>query len=109
IETLRGAGRRDGERVVTVDRADGVAPGGGRIAVRARQAVVVATGSTATRPPTPGLAEAGPWTSRDGTAMIAVPASVAVIGGGVVVGEAATWLASLSAGGPIVLRGVGLS
>src|SRR5699024_8570347 len=78
---------------------------GGRIAVRARQAVVVATGSTATLPPTPGLAEARPWTSRDVTAMIAVPDSVAVIGGGVVAGEAATWLAALGADVTMVVRG----
>ncbi len=106
IDVLRGAGRLDGERTVTVEGADGGAGvGRARTAVRARHAVVLATGSTATLPPTPGLMEARPWTSRDVTAMTAVPDSVVIIGGGVVACEAATWLAALGADVTMVVRG----
>ena len=59
----------------------------------ARHAVVLATGTTATVPPIAGLREALPWTSRDVTNLHEVPRRVAVIGGGVVACESATWLA----------------
>ena len=48
-------------------------------------------------PRVPGLAEAHPWTSRDATNLVEVPRRIAVIGGGVVGCEAATWLAALGA------------
>lgn len=56
----------------------------------ARHAVVVATGSAALLPDIPGLRETAPWTSRDATSATRVPASLAVIGGGVVAAEMAT-------------------
>ena len=52
VTLVRGHGRLDGERRVRV----------GDEALVARKAVVVATGSSATIPPVPGLAEARPWT-----------------------------------------------
>ncbi len=91
IEPVRGAGRLIGERLVEVDTDDGVK------VLRARQAVVVATGTTATIPNIPGVREALPWTSRDATNLTVVPRRVAIIGGGVVACEAATWLAELGA------------
>ena len=56
----------------------------------ARHAVAVATGSAALLPDIPGLREIAPWTSRDATSAKDVPASLAVIGGGVVAAEMAT-------------------
>lgn len=91
VDVIRGSGRLTGERVVTVDTADGSRT------VGARLAVVLATGSTATVPATPGLRDALPWTSRDATNLREVPDRVAIIGGGVVATEAATWLLGLGA------------
>lgn len=91
IDPIRGAGRLIGERLVEVDTEDGVK------VLRARHAVVIATGTTATIPDIPGVREALPWTSRDATNLTVVPRRVAVIGGGVVACEAATWLAELGA------------
>lgn len=99
IAVVRGAGRLAGERTVAVRRGDT------ERVLHARHAVVLATGSTAVLPPTPGLAEARPWTSRDATAMTYVPRSVAVIGGGVVACEAATWLRALGSEVTMLVRG----
>ncbi|MDQ6716469.1 MAG: NAD(P)/FAD-dependent oxidoreductase [Actinomycetota bacterium] len=90
IDILRGEGRLRGPRTVEVTTADG-AP---RL-IRARHAVVLATGTRASIPPIPGLAEALPWTSRDVTNLHQVPRRVAILGGGVVACEAATWLLGL--------------
>jgi len=92
IDVVRGRGRLSGERVVTVTGADGT-----ERTLRARHAVVLATGSTAAVPPVPGLAVALPWTSRDVTNLHEVPRRVAIIGGGVVACESATWLRGLGA------------
>src|SRR6266516_675774 len=61
----------------------------------ARRAVVIATGSSAKIPPIPGLAEAKPWTNREGTNSERVPGSLVVLGGGVVGVELAAAWASL--------------
>ena len=74
IELVRGSARLAGEREVRV---------GSRL-LRARAAVVLAPGSTATLPPIEGLAEARVWGSRDATTARRVPASLVVLGGGVV-------------------------
>ncbi len=74
VTVVRGSGRISGELTVDV---------GGRV-LRARCAVVLATGSTAAVPPIPGLAEARPWTNEEGTTSKQVPASLIVLGGGVV-------------------------
>jgi pyruvate/2-oxoglutarate dehydrogenase complex dihydrolipoamide dehydrogenase (E3) component len=92
IEIVRGTARLTGERVVEV-----TGPGGAAHHLHARHAVVIATGSTASIPPIEGLREARPWTSRDVTNLREVPGRVAVIGGGVVACESATWLRGLGA------------
>ena len=72
IELIRDTARLDGERrVVAGDRE-----------LTARRAVVVSTGSVASLPPIDGLAEAEPWTNREGTTWKEVPESLLVIGGG---------------------------
>ena len=90
IDVLRGHGRLTGTRTVQVADSDGPARD-----ITARHAVVVATGTTATIPDIPGLRQALPWTSRDVTNLHQVPRRVAILGGGVVACEAATWLLGL--------------
>ncbi len=92
IDVLRGHARISGPRTVTVSDGDGPAR-----TITARHAVVVATGTTATVPDIPGLRQALPWTSRDVTNLHQVPRRVAVLGGGVVACESATWLLGLGA------------
>ncbi|MBV9941921.1 MAG: NAD(P)/FAD-dependent oxidoreductase, partial [Solirubrobacterales bacterium] len=92
IDVVRGRGRLAGERTVEVGAADGRAR-----TLHAREAVVIATGTTPSIPPVDGLAEARPWTSRDVTNLTEVPGRVAMIGGGVVACEATTWLQGLGA------------
>nr|WP_296768515.1 NAD(P)/FAD-dependent oxidoreductase [Rhodococcus sp. (in: high G+C Gram-positive bacteria)] len=95
ISVVRGHGRISGEKTVDVD---------GRT-LTARHAVVIATGTSASVPNTPGLREALPWISRDATNIHEVPGRVAVIGGGVVATEAATWLLSFGAEVTLIVRG----
>jgi dihydrolipoamide dehydrogenase len=85
IELVRGAARLAGERVVLA----------GADELRARRAVVVATGTTAALPPIDGLAEAAPWTNREATTAAEVPDRLLVLGGGVVGVELAQAWASL--------------
>jgi pyruvate/2-oxoglutarate dehydrogenase complex dihydrolipoamide dehydrogenase (E3) component len=85
IELLRGSARIVGEREVLV----------GDEHLTARRAVVLATGSSALIPPIPGLAETNPWTNREATTADAIPASLLVLGGGVVGVEMAQAYASL--------------
>lgn len=99
IDLVRGHGRLTGEREVTVATEHGA-----RV-LRARHAVAVATGSDATIPDIPGLAEAGPWTSREATGVEQVPDSLAVIGGGVVGVEMATVFAGLGTAVTLIARG----
>jgi pyruvate/2-oxoglutarate dehydrogenase complex dihydrolipoamide dehydrogenase (E3) component len=87
ITLIRGHGRLTGEREVRV----------GEESLRARQAVVLAPGSRAALPPIPGLAEVAPWTNREVTTAEFVPASLLVLGGGVVGVEMAQAFASLGA------------
>ena len=74
----------------------------------ARLAVVLATGTTASVPNTPGLRDALPWISRDATNIHETPGHIAIIGGGVVATEAATWLLSLGAKVTMIVRGSSL-
>jgi dihydrolipoamide dehydrogenase len=90
IDVVRGRGRLTGVKTVDVTRTDGSVR-----TLQARHGVVLGTGTTATIPPIPGLAEAMPWISRDVTNLHVVPRRVAVIGGGVVASEATTWLNGL--------------
>lgn len=92
IAVVRGSGRLVAERLVAVRGADGAER---RLA--ARHAVVLATGSRPFLPAIDGLEAARPWTSRDVTNCHEIPRRVAILGGGVVACEAATWLGGLGA------------
>ena len=74
VALVRGRARLAGERRVEV----------GERTLTAREAVVVATGSSALVPPIPGLTAAKPWTNIEGTTSKAVPDHLVVLGGGVV-------------------------
>ncbi len=84
IPLFRGAGRLDGERRVVV----------GDDVLIAREAVILATGSTSVTPGIPGLAEVGAWSNRQITTAEEVPARLSVLGGGFVGVEMATAWAS---------------
>ena len=92
---VRGHGRLDGERRVRV----------GDDVLVARRAVVVATGSSATIPPVPGLADARPWTNIEATTAKRVPRRLFVLGGGVVGVEMAQAWSSLGSQVTLVHRG----
>ena len=91
ITLIRGHGRIDGERRVVVETASGT------VALEARHAVVVATGSDAAVPPIPGLDGVRPWTSREATSARSVPSELLVLGGGVVGCEMAQAWSTLGA------------
>jgi dihydrolipoamide dehydrogenase len=103
IDVVRGRARLAGPRAVEVTAADGSVR-----TLTARQAVILATGTTAAVPPIPGLAEALPWISRDVTNLHQLPARAVIIGGGVVACEAATWLLGLGAEVTLLSHGPGL-
>lgn len=84
VDLLRGHGRLAGRRRVDVTAADG-----SRRRFDVGRAVVLATGSSRSLPPIPGLIEAGIWDSRDVTTAKDVPRRLLVIGGGVVGAEMA--------------------
>ena len=75
VALFRGHGRLDGERRVRV---------GDDTVLVARRAVVLATGSGATVPSIPGLAQASFWTNRQATTASVVPRRLLILGGGVV-------------------------
>jgi pyruvate/2-oxoglutarate dehydrogenase complex dihydrolipoamide dehydrogenase (E3) component len=79
IELFRGEGQLDGERRVIV----------GEQTLIARQAVVVATGSSAAMPPIDGLDSVQTWNNRDATTSKRAPESMIVLGGGPVGSELA--------------------
>ena len=85
VTLVRGHGRLDGERRVKVEGDT----------LSARQAVVVAAGSSAAVPPIDGLREAKPWTSHEATIAKEVPERLAILGGGVVGVEMAQAWSSL--------------
>jgi pyruvate/2-oxoglutarate dehydrogenase complex dihydrolipoamide dehydrogenase (E3) component len=87
IELVRGSATVAGEREVRV----------GERLLRARRAVVLATGSSALIPPIPGLHECEPWTNREVTTAHAIPQLLLILGGGVVGVEMACAYASLGA------------
>ncbi|MEK6278289.1 MAG: NAD(P)/FAD-dependent oxidoreductase [Actinomycetota bacterium] len=91
IDIVRGEGRLDGERTVTV--GEGV--------LKARKAVVIATGSAAAFPPIEGLAQAAAWGNREATTADEPAQSLIVLGGGPVGAEMAQAWCSL--GSEIVL------
>jgi dihydrolipoamide dehydrogenase len=87
IALVRGHGVLTGEREVTV---------GDRV-LTAEQAVLLGTGTAALIPPIDGLQEAKPWTNHEATTAKHVPATLLVLGGGVVGVELAQAFASLGA------------
>jgi dihydrolipoamide dehydrogenase len=87
---VRGSGRLAGRLRVEVAEPDG-----GTRALRARHAVVVATGSDPAIPDVPGLREARPWTNREATSVQQVPKRLVVIGAGPVGCEMAQALHAL--------------
>ncbi len=99
IGLVRGQGRLTGPKTVSVTPAEGPP-----LELRARQAVVIATGTRAAVPPIPGLAEARPWTSREATSAHEVPGRLAIIGGGVVGSEMACAWQSLGAQVTLAVR-----
>jgi pyruvate/2-oxoglutarate dehydrogenase complex dihydrolipoamide dehydrogenase (E3) component len=99
IALVRGHGRLTGEKSVTVTMPDG-----SEQTLTARHAVCVSTGSDPVIPPIDGLAEVEPWVSRDATSMRHVPASIAVLGGGVVAAEMATALSDLGSKVTVLAR-----
>ena len=78
VALVRGHGRLTGDRTVEVTTSAGV------VGLQARHAVVLATGTSASVPPLPGLRDADPWTSREATTAKAAPPRLVVLGGGVV-------------------------
>ncbi|MDQ0737057.1 dihydrolipoyl dehydrogenase family protein [Arthrobacter agilis] len=99
ITLERGWARISGEREVTVSHDDG-----SETRYRAGHAVVLATGSTPTVPPIDGLAELDYWTTREATSAREVPASLAVLGGGVAGVELAQAYARLGTEVTVVAR-----
>jgi len=93
IDLVRGHGRIAGERLVTV----------GDLSLRARQAVVIATGTRAVV--LDSLANVEPWTSREATSAHAVPGRLVILGGGVVGCEMAAAWSALCAEVTLISRG----
>jgi dihydrolipoamide dehydrogenase len=94
IDLARGHASITGVKEVTV----------GDTVYTARHAVCVSTGSAALMPDIPGLRESEPWTSRDATSAQSAPASLAIIGGGVVAVEMATAYASFGTKVTLIAR-----
>lgn len=99
IDLVRGHGRLTGVREVAVEGADG-----STTVLRARHAVVISTGSDPLLPDVPGLLDAEPWTPRDATSAKSAPASLVIIGGGVVAAEMATAYATFGTSVTVLAR-----
>ncbi|WP_181782161.1 dihydrolipoyl dehydrogenase family protein [Pseudonocardia pini] len=95
ITLVRGWGRLAGEKAVQV----------GEEVLRARHAVVLATGSVPVRPPIPGIDEVRTWGSREATSAEAAPRRLGVLGGGVVGCEMAQAYARLGSQVTMLVRG----
>ncbi|MFF8996743.1 dihydrolipoyl dehydrogenase family protein [Streptomyces achromogenes] len=102
-DLYRGHGRLAGPRTVAVTGPDGTLT-----TLTARHAVAVATGTRAQLPDLPGLADVGPWTSREATSAKAAPGRLIVVGGGVVATEMATAWQALGSRVTLLVRGKGL-
>ncbi len=100
---VRGHGRLDGPRRVAV-----TTPSGEQLVLTAGHAVVVCTGSRPALPDLPGIAEARPWTNRQGTESSYVPERLAVVGAGGVGVEMATAWQGLGSKVTLLARGSGL-
>jgi pyruvate/2-oxoglutarate dehydrogenase complex dihydrolipoamide dehydrogenase (E3) component len=97
IRLIRGVARLVGEQRVAVD---------GGPTIRARRAVVLATGSSAVVPPVPGLADVRPWDNRSATEAKEVPGRLLVLGGGAVGVELAQAFSRLGSAEVTVVEGL---
>ena len=102
VRLVRGHARLTGPKQVAVATADQV------VALTARHAVVICTGSTAAVPDIPGVAEARPWTNRRATDSSAVPPRLVVVGAGGVGVEMATAWQGLGSAVTLLARTSGL-
>ena len=101
IDLVRGTGRLAGERAVEVEAADGTTR-----RLSAARAVVLATGTSPSRSPDPGLREAGPWDNRMATSAKELPGRLLVLGGGAVGAEMAQAFKRLGCEEVVVLEGL---
>ena len=99
IELIRGHGWITAPRTVEVAGLDG-----NTYELKARHAVVLATGSAPTTPPIDGLADLQVWGTREATSAKEVPERLAVIGGGVAGTELAQAFARLGSDVTLVAR-----
>jgi dihydrolipoamide dehydrogenase len=81
---VRGRGRLAGTRAVEVETPDGSTR-----TLRARRAVVLATGTGPVIPPIDGLHDISPWDNRDATSAKELPRRLIVLGGGAIGAEMA--------------------
>jgi pyruvate/2-oxoglutarate dehydrogenase complex dihydrolipoamide dehydrogenase (E3) component len=102
-ELIRGHGRLDGPRRVTVDT-----PVGQTLTLAARHAVVICTGSRPDLPELAGLDQVRPWTNRQATDSHAVPGRLIIVGGGGVGVEMASAWAGLGAQVTLLAQADGL-
>ncbi|MEE2570465.1 NAD(P)/FAD-dependent oxidoreductase [Pseudarthrobacter sp. J64] len=100
IDLLRGHAFITAPRQVEVAGLDG-----GTHRLRARHAIVLATGSHPTLPPIDGLEGLEVWGTREATSAQEVPESLAVLGGGVAGTEFAQAFARLGSKVTLVARG----
>jgi pyruvate/2-oxoglutarate dehydrogenase complex dihydrolipoamide dehydrogenase (E3) component len=100
ITLFRGTARLTGPRALTVTGATGEVS-----TLTAGRAVVLATGTSALRPPIPGLADLNAWTNREVTALKDVPRRLLVLGGGAVGAEMAQAVKRLGAQEVTVVEG----
>lgn len=98
-DLIRGHGRLDGLRRVSVTTPDGHV-----VSLLARHAVVISSGSGAVIPDIPGLDEVRPWTNREATDSSEVPCRLAIVGGGGVAVEMATAWQGLGAAVTLLVR-----
>ncbi|HEY8752910.1 MAG TPA: NAD(P)/FAD-dependent oxidoreductase, partial [Arthrobacter sp.] len=99
IELVRGHGWITAARAVEVAGLDG-----NTYQLKARHAVVLATGSTPNQPPIAGLADLQVWGTREATSAKEVPERLAVMGGGVAGTELAQAFARLGSDVTLVAR-----
>src|SRR6476661_7469722 len=99
IELIRGHGWLTGPKAVEVAGLDGA-----QHLLRARHAVVLATGSTPNTPPIEGLEDVQVWGTREATSASEVPERLTVLGGGVAGVELAQAFARLGSRVTLVAR-----
>jgi pyruvate/2-oxoglutarate dehydrogenase complex dihydrolipoamide dehydrogenase (E3) component len=87
VTLVRGWGKLVGERQVAV----------GDEVLEARQAVILAGGTRAALPDIDGIDDVNPWTNREATTAQEIPASLVIVGAGVVGSEMAQAYVSLGA------------